>query len=198
MVLHGSHFRYVPLCDLAEGLIEPHDGRVEFLGEDWQRMANLRQSVMRGKIGRVFENQGWVSNLTVYDNVALSQRHHTLRSEREIAQDVEWLARKAGTFPLPEQLPESIPLTDLRRAEWVRAFLGGPKLVLLERPEHGMTEENLSRLMDMVLTATEAGAAVVWMTTSRECWQDRRLTTAGRFSIEEGAWLSHFGGENDR
>jgi len=198
LVLVEDHARYIPLCDLAEGLVEPHHGHVNFMGEDWLDMTNQRQADRRGRIGRVFDSQGWVSNLSVYDNIVLSQCHHTRRPEGDIHRDAERLADRVGLRPIPQVLPEIVPLADLRRAEWVRAFLGDPCLVLLEQPERGMPADSVSRLMDLTLAAAASGTAVVWMTTRRDCWEDRRLTSAKRFSIENDAWITHSGGQDDR
>ena len=188
LILLGSHSGYVPFSECAEGLTDPEQGYVEFLGQRWEGMDQPRQCDMRGRIGRVFHDHGWVSNLSVYDNVALSQRHHTLRSEADIRQEVDHLARTVGAFPLPEQLPDSVPSIELKRAEWVRALLGRPQLVLLEQPEHGMPNDSVEQLVDAVLAAATNGSAVLWMTASGNCWNDKRLTTARRFSIENGRW----------
>jgi len=194
MVLFGSHSRYVPLGDLAEGLVEPQEGSVEYQGERWTEMATMRQETLRGSIGRVFEGQGWVSNLSVYENVVLSQRHHTHRAAEDIHKEVERLAREAGLSAIPEGLPDAVLLSDLKRAEWVRAFLGGPRLILLERPEQGMPDDAVSRLVGLVTAAARAGAAVLWMTTRRDVWVDKRLTMAQRFSMEDGTWVVASGG----
>jgi phospholipid/cholesterol/gamma-HCH transport system ATP-binding protein len=194
MVLLGVHSRYVPLCDLAEGLVEPQEGHVAFMGARWDGMPAERQAAWRGSIGRVFEGQGWVSNLSVYDNVVLSQRHHTDRKEDDLRREAERLALDAGLSALPDSPPDAVLVSDLKRAEWVRAFLGGPRLVLLERPEQGMPDDAVSRLVGLALTAAGAGAAMLWMTPRRDIWADKRLTMARRFSMEDGAWVADSGG----
>ena len=47
-------------------------------------MSAWQQGTMRGHIGRVFVTPGWVSNLTVRENILLAQRHHTQRPDGEI------------------------------------------------------------------------------------------------------------------
>ena len=65
----------IPLADAAEGLVAPEQGTGTFLGEDWQTMAVDRVMHQRGKIGRVFEGESWLSDLHVDQNITLAQRH---------------------------------------------------------------------------------------------------------------------------
>src|ERR1043165_3180236 len=59
----------LPLADATEGLVPPTQGSVMFLGEDWQGMSADHAAAQRGKIGRLFEDEGWVSGLDVDENI---------------------------------------------------------------------------------------------------------------------------------
>src|SRR5580658_6029765 len=58
----------LPLADASEGLTPPEQGSVKFLGEDWLRMPSDRAAAQRGKIGRLFDDDGWISDLDVDQN----------------------------------------------------------------------------------------------------------------------------------
>src|SRR5947207_14074498 len=61
--LEKEHLR-LPLADAAEGLVEPVEGDVRFRGESWRAMSPALATARRGRIGRVFAEQGgWVSGL---------------------------------------------------------------------------------------------------------------------------------------
>ena len=62
----------IPLADAAEGLVAPAQGMVTFLGEDWQTITADRAAQQRGKIGRVFEGESWLSDLDVDRNITLA------------------------------------------------------------------------------------------------------------------------------
>jgi phospholipid/cholesterol/gamma-HCH transport system ATP-binding protein len=158
------------LPDLAEGLLEPGAGEVRFLGRDWRRMSPDDQERLRGRIGRVFHHPGFVSNLTVVNNVILAQLHHTRRPPADILAEAETLARAAGLNGLPEGRPAWCPRRDLRRAEWVRAFLGRPALALLEWPEEGVSPEHLPLLAGLIRQALAAGTAVLAVTAAPALW----------------------------
>jgi len=118
----------------------------------------------RAQIGRVFDGHGWISNLNVNENVTLAQRHHTRRPDAEILAEAEALARAFGLNELPKIRPALVAPQDLRRAEWIRGFLGQPRLVLLERPMQGVPLEHLPRLLDAVQEACTRKTAVLWLT----------------------------------
>lgn len=174
-----------PLADLAEGLVAPDAGRVLFLGEDWQAMPAARAAARRGGIGRVFESHGWISNLDVDENITLARRHHTTRPVEEIDREAEDLARRFGLPGLPRVRPALMRRADLRRAEWARAFLGAPGLVLLEHPEREVHTEARVRLAEAARAACGRGAAVLWITADPQAWAQVAGAANRRFELGE-------------
>lgn len=152
----------LPLADAAEGLIEPDQGSITFMGERWSTMAPDRELALRARIGRVFYGHGWISNLNVLENLILAQRHHTARPDPEIIAEARDLARSFGLADVPAGRPALVSRRDLRRAEWIRAFLGRPALILLDRPTFGVAAEHVSLLIAALETALAGGAAVLW------------------------------------
>ncbi len=152
----------LPLADAAEGLLQPDEGTIALLGESWAAMPPDRELELRAGIGRVFDGHGWISNLNVLENLTLSQRHHTARPVPEIIAEARDLARAFGLPDAPAVRPALVARRDLRRAEWVRAFLGRPALILLERPLAGVAAEHAPALARAVEAARQRGAAVLW------------------------------------
>lgn len=155
---------YSALVPAAEGLWELDGGEVRFDGEGWSDAAALRDGSRRGQIGRVFSGCGWVSNLNVVENITLPQRHHTSRPTREIEEEAEALGQRFGLTGIPSGRPSFVPESLLRRAEWVRALLGEPRLLLLEEPMRGVESALLPKLVDAVDEARHRNAAVLWVT----------------------------------
>jgi phospholipid/cholesterol/gamma-HCH transport system ATP-binding protein len=160
----------LPLADAAEGLVPPTQGSVMFLGEDWQCMSADHAASQRGKIGRLFEDEGWISDLDVDQNIMLAQRHHTQRSEQDIMEEALKLARVFGLPGLPRGRPGSVRRWDLRKAACIRAFLGQPAFLVLEQPERGVYADLMAPLVNAVQSARKRGAAVVWTVTDPKIW----------------------------
>jgi phospholipid/cholesterol/gamma-HCH transport system ATP-binding protein len=179
-----------PLFDLAEGLLDPDEGSVMFEGCDWRTMSPGAQSKARVRIGRVFDSLGWISSLSLYENITLSQRHHTRRPDGQIAAEILDLARAAGVGADLNQRPEYTGRSELQKCQWVRAFAGSPALVLLEQPETGVPAEGVKWLIDMTRGALDRGAAVVWLTSDQRLLQDKYMSGARRQSLRNGTLVS--------
>lgn len=174
---------YLPLADAAEGLIAPDTGIIRWQGREWNHLKPRAELHARSLIGRVFEKQGWISNLNVAENITLSQRHHTERPENDIMTEADSLARYFGLPEAPRRRPAFVPERELRIAEWIRAFIGSPLLFLLERPEAGVPDDNLPKLIDAVQSAGRRGAAVIWQTDRDAVWKAAKFITAVRYQM---------------
>lgn len=149
-----------PLGDVIQGLVEPDEGRVFFEGKTWRQRTPDDAAAARARIGRVYEQSLWISNLDVDENLRLAPRHHTHRPDKEIeAEAVRW-ARALGLEDLPRMRPARARSRDLRVAEWVRALIGARSLLLLERPLRGAYPERAGLL---AAAAREQGAAIIWL-----------------------------------
>lgn len=175
---------YLPLADAAEGLIAPKTGFIHWQGRAWNSFAPLAELNARTRIGRVLEKNSWISNLNVSENVTLSQRHHTARPERDIMAEADALARYFGLPEAPRQRPAFVAKRELRMAEWVRALIGKPLLLLLERPEAGVPDDNLPKLINAVQTALRHGAAAIWQTDRNAVWNASIGTNEIRYRMQ--------------
>jgi phospholipid/cholesterol/gamma-HCH transport system ATP-binding protein len=160
----------LPIADAAEGLVPPVRGSVRFCGENWQAMTADQAAAQRGKIGRLFEDEGWISDLEVDQNIMLSQQHHTARREEDIRDEALGLARAFGLPGLPRGRPGSLRRWDLRKAACIRTFLGQPLLVILEQPVRGVYADLMAPLVNATRSACRRGAAVLWMVSDPKIW----------------------------
>jgi phospholipid/cholesterol/gamma-HCH transport system ATP-binding protein len=172
----------LPLADAAEGLAEHYDGTAAFLGRDWRSVPAAQGAALRGRIGRVFDADGaaWASHLDVDENVMLAQLHHTRRPALEIEAEAAKLCRMFGLPGLPRGRPAQTRIPDLQRASCVRAFLGTPDLILLERPAQSVYPEIMPPLINAVRSARGRGAAVLWLTDTPAVWSDRGIRPTWR------------------
>lgn len=173
-----------PLADLISGLVPTESGSLRIFDHAWAEWSLDHQARARGRIGRVFEGNGWLSNLDIDENIILAQRHHTYRSEDEIRAEALGLAAQAGLHALPESRAALTPPDDLRKAEWVRAALGDPWLMLLERPGRGMDPGWMQALGTLVEQARSRGTAVVWLCESEQEWNYISSKPALKFRVE--------------
>jgi phospholipid/cholesterol/gamma-HCH transport system ATP-binding protein len=183
ILLERPRFR-TPIADAASGLIAPDSGRIHFAGRDWRHWSATRASRHRGSIGRVFQGRAWVSNLDVDENILLPLRHHTSRPVRELRAEATALATRFGLSELPSVRPARATVEQLHRSACVRAFLGDPKLLLLERPEHGLYPQIMQPLILALDAARSKGAAAVWLTNLPDVFDDPALRPTARLRMQ--------------
>ena len=173
------------LADAAEGLVAPTQGMVTFLGEDWETMSPDRVAQQRGRIGRVFEGECWLSDLDVDQDITLAERHHTRRVRKEIEAEAIQLGQVFGLPDLPRGRSSGISSLDLQKATCARAFLGAPVLLLLENPASGLYADLLAPLLKTVHAARQRGAAVLWTTDQLDVWNNPELRPTTRCRMND-------------
>jgi ABC-type uncharacterized transport system ATPase subunit len=183
LVRTEPHATRLPLADVVEGLVAPTGGRVEFLGARWEERSADAAAQARARIGRVFCGAAWISNLDVDENITLRERHHSRRPVAEIEAEALALARRFGFDALPSQRPAWVPREILMRAQWVRALLGSPALLLLEHPEQDASEPALDALLAILAERRAVGAAIVWFTSDPRVWNHHGLDTPARYAL---------------
>jgi phospholipid/cholesterol/gamma-HCH transport system ATP-binding protein len=170
----------LPLADAAQGLLDGDHGTISFLGADWRGLGIDQAATQRGKTGRIFDDEGWISDLDVDENILLAQLHHTDRSEAEIMEEALTLARVFGLPGLPRGRPGQVRRWDLRKAACIRAFLGRPTLIIIEQPIRGVYADLMAPLMNAVQSARRRAAAVLWMVTDPDAWKSAAVLATSR------------------
>jgi phospholipid/cholesterol/gamma-HCH transport system ATP-binding protein len=172
-------------ADLCVGMVAPAEGTVRFLGRDWVLTPDPYAAALRGRVGRVFADGGWIGFLDVATNILLAQLHHTREDRRALRERATQLACAFGLPGLPLGHVDDLSPLDLARSACVRAFLGKPALLLLESPVQGLFAELHAPLLNAVSAARGEGAAVVWLTRSDMIWNDRSFPASHRLRLHD-------------
>jgi ABC-type lipoprotein export system ATPase subunit len=176
-----------PFADIVSGVHMAEAGEAKFAGLDWRTASADLASRARSRIGRIFDGTSihWLSNLDLDENLTLPYRFHNGPLTAEVQTRLEQMATLAGCWPLPTTRPSVTPKNVLRRAEWVRAFLSNPSLLILERPlrEIGGDTAGLSQL---VRDALKRGAAILLVTRDSDPWQSLAPQPAAHWKLHAG------------
>src|SRR5262245_20805391 len=88
-------------ADLCCGLLPPTEGEIHFLDRDWSRQPSETAGALRGLIGRVLSNPGWLPFLDAGANILLQQIHHTRTDIDALRAEAIRLAARFGLPGLP-------------------------------------------------------------------------------------------------
>ncbi len=162
------------LLNCVAGFYRPQRGRVRFDGEDVTRVPPDRRPALG--LARTFQNIALFEGMTVLDNVKLGAHAHlrtnvfqallytpaARREERRLREEVE---REVLDFLEIEHLRRrtvgSLPYGLRKRVELARALAMRPRLLLLDEPIAGMTEEETEDMARFILDVQEQRGVTV-------------------------------------
>jgi phospholipid/cholesterol/gamma-HCH transport system ATP-binding protein len=175
--------RSTALAELCSGMAPLRRGEARFMGYDWAGLDRERAAALRGRIGRIHHRGAWIAMLGTHVNIMLARLHHTREPEAAITRSATELARHLGLPGLPLARPDRLSESDLMRAACVRAFLGEPRLLLLE---HSITPDRptlTTPLLDLLSRALDRGAAAVCFTRDESFWLAQNFLLAHRLHL---------------
>jgi phospholipid/cholesterol/gamma-HCH transport system ATP-binding protein len=171
-------------ADLCCGLHHPADGEVRFLQRDWSAQPVEMADALRGLIGRVMANPGWLRFLDASTNVLLQQIHHTRSDLEALREEAARLATHFGLPGLPNGPMAELSAGDQMRVGLVRAFVGEPKLVILESPVQGLYQDMVPALLNRLWEVRDRGGAAIWLTRSRMIWDNPLFPATHRLRLD--------------
>lgn len=144
--------------NVLSGFVATHGGRVKVFGDDLLAMAPHRRA--RWGLRRTFQTEQAIEALSVYDNVAMVHEHSSLRRATR-RQDVLGAIEFAGLRVDPKTQVGTLGARDRRLVEVARAVVGGPRVVLLDEPAAGLTEDETQHVGEMIQRIPEELGALV-------------------------------------
>ncbi len=126
------------LLEVAAGLLKPDRGRILWDNEKLSELSKHRINVMRRGVGFVFQQHALISNLSVFHNIALPLKYHTLSPVSAIKKMVDAQLEKFEITGIANMLPESLSVGQSRLVSIARALIMRPEFLFLDEPLSGL------------------------------------------------------------
>lgn len=167
------------LLFLLAGLQKPDQGSITI---DQTQITNLSENELaafRNKnIGFVSQEQSFLENLTVLDNVRLpaylgkeipnqvrNDKKKQVRNDRntEITQRALQLLESFGIAHLADQYPQNLSGGENHRVLIARALMNDPKIILADEATDSVDEENTKEILKIFRNLADQGKIVIFV-----------------------------------
>ena len=189
-------------------------GEVIYDGKDIVAMSEKELAALRcGDFGFVFQQIHLVSNLTIFENVAVSGYLNKARSAKETDNIAAELLEKMGITHISSHLPSQCSGGEQQRCAIARAVINDPKLLFADEPTGALNKRSTTEVLNLLTELNQSGQSILMVThDSRAALRASRIIyiedgkaigelTLPPFSAEDeksrsvqvNAWLSSMG-----
>ncbi len=139
------------LLKIAAGLIPPDTGTVYIDGVDIFNTSRVSLYEMRKEFGFVFQDAALISNLTVFNNIALPLRYHFNLGEKKIEKRIYDILENFDLRHIEDQLPAHLSMGQRKLAGLARALVVNPKLIFFDEPVTGIDAIHQQKMIDKLI-----------------------------------------------
>jgi putative ABC transport system ATP-binding protein len=140
-------------------------GQVIYEGRDIVTMKEKELSKLRQKdFGFIFQQMHLVSNLTLFENIAVSGYLDKTASAAAVKQRTGELLEKMGIDHVGNHLPTQVSGGEQQRCAIARAVVSAPKLLFADEPTGALNRKNTNEVLSLLTELNKAGQSILMVT----------------------------------
>lgn len=147
------------------GMDSISDGQVLYRGKEISRYKEKQMSALRAKeFGFVFQQTHLVSNLTLFENVAVAGYADRERTAKEVQKKAEELLGRMCVEDARRRFPSQVSGGEAQRAAIARAVTHHPGLVFADEPTGALNKSNSEEVLGILADLHQEGQGIVMVT----------------------------------
>ncbi len=150
LILASSGAGKTTLLKICAGITSPDDGTVYIEGRDIARLSTEALRELRTKLRFIFEEGVLLSNMTLYENIALPLIYHTHLDSRTIREKVREEMSHLRILEYATEYPTSVDRSVRRRAHVAMALILPPRILFVDNPLGGFDSEIATLVMERI------------------------------------------------
>ncbi len=152
---------------LIAGQLLADSGEVFVDEEDVSKLTSKTLPHFRRKFGTVQKEHGFVSELTVYENIALAMRA-TSHTKDIIEKRIDQTLNTMGILKKRDNYPDELSGGELQKAMIARAIVQNPSIMLLDEPTANLNSGAAWDVMCLLSDLNRLGVTMIVTSHSRE------------------------------
>lgn len=147
------------------GMDRATGGQVIYNGNDIVKMSeNSLARLRHGDFGFIFQQMHLVSNLSLFENVAVPGYLNKAASAEEVNSRAEELLEKMGISHIKTQLPSQCSGGEQQRCAIARAVINCPKLLFADEPTGALNRKNTTEVLNLLTDLNSGGQSILMVT----------------------------------
>lgn len=140
-------------------------GEVIYDGRDIVKMKEKDLAKLRHTdFGFIFQQMHLVSNLSLFENIAVPGYLNKSRSVGEVKSRAEELMEKMSVLHIKTHLPSQVSGGEQQRCAVARAVINNPKLLFADEPTGALNRKNTIDVLDLLTQLNREGQSVLMVT----------------------------------
>ena len=140
-------------------------GQVIYNGKNIVTMKEKELSKLRQKdFGFIFQQMHLVSNLSLFENIAVAGYLDKSRNANDVKERTEMLLEKMGISHIKTHLPSQVSGGELQRCAIARAVVAEPRLLFADDPTGALHRRNTNEVLSLLTDLNQAGQSILMVT----------------------------------
>ncbi len=140
-------------------------GQVIYNGKDIVTMKEKELAKLREKdFGFIFQQMHLISNLTLFENIAISGYLDKTNSANDVKKHTEELLAKMGISHIKTHLPSQVSGGEQQRCAIARAVVTNPKLLFADEPTGALNRKNTNEVLNLLTDLNKSGQSILMVT----------------------------------
>ncbi|MCR5816196.1 MAG: ABC transporter ATP-binding protein [Ruminococcus sp.] len=147
------------------GMDKATAGRVMYKGKDIVAMNESQLATLRhSDFGFVFQQMHLVSNLTLFENIAVPGYLNKEKTTAEVRQRADELIKKMNIDSIKTHLPSQVSGGEQQRCAVARALINEPGLLFADEPTGALNRRNTTEVLDLLTELNRDGQSILMVT----------------------------------
>lgn len=147
------------------GMDRATSGSIMYEGMDLVTLKEKKLAELRHTdFGFVFQQMHLVSNLTIFENVAVTGYLNKSVSAKETNRRTDELLEKMSISHIKTHLPSQVSGGEQQRCAIARAVINKPKLIFADEPTGALNRKNTSDVLDLMTQLNCEGQSILMVT----------------------------------